>query len=68
MNDFIRKYESGFLLNELSPEEICLQMTLASQDFYKGKLSKMGQNGRDMVEKEFDWKHIAAQLVKIYAA
>ena len=68
MNDFIRKYESGFLLNVLSPEEISHQMTTASQDFYKGRLSKMGQNGRDMVEQEFDWKHIAAQLVEIYAA
>jgi len=68
MNDFIRKYESGFLLNELSPKEICLQMTIASQHFHEGTLNQKGQNGRVMVEQAFDWKHIAAQLIEIYAA
>jgi len=68
MNDFIRKYQSGFLLTENSPEEIGLRMTTASDYFYQRKLSKMGANGRRMVEQEFNWEHIASQLVQVYAA
>ncbi len=68
MNEFIRKHHSGFLLTENSPEEIGLRMTTASDYFYQGKLSKMGLNGRTMVEQEFDWEHIALQLIQVYAA
>ncbi len=68
MNDFIRKYQSGFLLSENTPEAIGLQMTIASDYFHQGKLTRMGSNGRTMVTREFDWQQIAAQLVKVYAA
>ncbi len=68
MNDFVRKYQSGFLLKENSPEEIGLRMTTACDYHQQQKLAKMGENGRKMVAQEFDWQHIASQLIQVYSA
>ncbi len=68
MNEYIKKYRSGFLLNENTPEAIGLQMRLAADYFHQGKLKQMGDNGRKMVTQHFNWQLIAAQLVQIYAA
>ena len=67
INDFVRKYQTGFLLKENSPKEIGFQMTLAYDYYQKQKLTKMGENGRRMVAQEFDWQHIASQLVQVYS-
>jgi len=42
-------------------------MEKASTYFYQNKLKSMGDRGREMVEREFDWKVIAEQLAEIYA-
>ena len=68
MNDFISKYQSGFLLKENSPEEIGLRMMIAYDYYQQGKLAIMGKNGRKMVAQEFDWQHIASKLIQVYAA
>jgi len=68
MNNFIRKYQSGFLLTENTPEEIAQRMAIASHFFQQRKLTKMGEKGRTMVVQEFDWRKIAARLVQVYAA
>ena len=43
-------------------------MWYVSQMHKQQKLTKMGENGRAMVAQEFEWHHIASQLVQVYAA
>jgi len=68
INNYVCQYQSGFLLKENSPEEIGLRMTTALDYHQQEKLIKMGENGRKMVEQEFDWQQIASKLVQVYSA
>ena len=68
INSFVEKHNSGFLLVENTPSEIANTMEMAAAYFSKNKLKEMGERGRKMVEKEFDWKKIAERLVEIYVA
>lgn len=68
INDFVKQYNCGFILEENTPEEIAEVMTTASQFFQENKLGEMGKDARRMVEEEFDWKKIANELIKVYAA
>jgi len=68
INDYVKKYNSGFVLEKNSPQEIAQVMQQASNCFFGKKLKAMGMQGRKMVEQEFDWRKIANQLVEVYAA
>lgn len=68
INNFVKNHNSGIVLLENHPKEIAAAMQLAEDYFFQNKLEAMGERGRKMVEEEFDWKNIAAQLVEIYAA
>ena len=66
INSFVETYESGFILANNTPEEIAALMAKAEILFQEKRLKPMGEQGRKMVEVEFDWKNIAKQLVEIY--
>lgn len=68
INDFVKKYQTGWTLQDNTPEEIAEVMRLAKQAFVDQQLEGMGERGKQMVKQEFDWKNIAQQLVAIYAA
>ncbi len=68
INSYVTKYNSGLILHKNSIEEIAEVMQKASQLFTQNELNEMGENGRKMVEQEFDWGKIASQLVEVYAA
>ena len=68
INTYVLEYNSGFILHENSIKEIAEVMDKVSRLFSKDELNEMGNNGRRMVEQEFDWEKIASQLVQVYAA
>ncbi len=68
INDYVKKYQSGFILFQNTPQEIGEVMATATQFFHDKKLMEMGESGRKMVEQEFNWKKIANELVQVYAA
>lgn len=68
INSYVQAYDAGLILKENSVEEIAEVMGKFSNDFNQSELNKMGENGRKMVEEEFDWGKIANQLIEIYAA
>lgn len=68
INQYVKQYNCGYILNKNSPKEIAEVMTTAAQAFDQKSLIQMGERGREMVVKEFDWKKIATQLVQVYAA
>ena len=68
INSYVKQYNCGFTLTDNSPAEIAETMHTAFQFFKENKLEKMGEEGRRMVEQEFDWEKIATQLIQVYAA
>lgn len=68
INSYVTDYNSGFILKENSVKEIAEVMQKIPKLYSQNDLNKMGENGRRMVEEEFDWRKIASQLVELYAA
>lgn len=68
INSFVEKHQSGWTLVQNTPEEIAAVMGLAQQAFAAQDLGGMGERGKQMVVREFDWKNIAEQLLAIYTA
>lgn len=68
VNSFIRQYAAGFPVREPGDAEaIAEAMEQAYDSFVRGELPACGSRARRMAEEAFNWKHIARQMVRVYA-
>ena len=66
MNSYLKKYQAGFPIAHLSTAHITEAMHKAAVVFKEPVWFKMKDNARSMIQQVFDWKDIAAQLVRTY--
>jgi glycosyltransferase involved in cell wall biosynthesis len=58
--------DGGLLVDPLNPQKIADIIINLIKD--EKMIKKMGENGRNYVEKKLNWSTIAKKLVKIYAS
>lgn len=56
----VKKSKSGILFNPGNCEDLANKICLA----FKSDMKKMGERGRKLVEKEYDWDKVSVQFVK----
>lgn len=68
INSYIRQYNAGIALPNNTPQCVASAMSICADFFQDNQLAFKGENAKRMVESAFDWKNIAQQLWKTYAA
>jgi glycosyltransferase involved in cell wall biosynthesis len=64
IRDVIVNGENGYFVEEKSPEDISRKIELLEND--KQLREKLGEKGRERVNKYFNWDSIAKKIIKIY--
>lgn len=64
--DYIDRFKCGLLIDPNTPKEIAKQMQAFEALYEAGKVEEMGQQGKRMIQKLFDWKVICHQLREEY--
>jgi len=68
INAYIQKYAAGIALSNNTPLAIAKAMSLVADFHQQDTLFIRGENAQKMVAASFDWKNIAQELVRAYAA
>jgi len=68
LSDYIRLYDCGVSIAENTPHEIARGLFTCEQAKRFDQLHRWGHNARTMIRHEFNWDHIAQQLIAVYAA
>tara|TARA_B100000029_G_C17551740_1_gene950333 strand:+ start:68 stop:928 length:861 start_codon:yes stop_codon:yes gene_type:complete len=64
LNDYVRDYEAGLVVEDDSPKLIAAQISELLDD--PNRMNQMGENGRNLCENKFAWDVIACQTEKFY--
>ncbi|PVX27790.1 MAG: glycogen synthase, partial [Candidatus Bathyarchaeum sp.] len=62
--EFLVDNENGFVIEPRDPAQLTQKMLALLQDPKRAKT--MGDRGRKLIEKKFDWRLITAQVIDMY--
>jgi len=66
--DYVLKSEAGFVVNGLSPKDICAMLLIILNEKINGKLDIKGKAARKMAANDFSWENTVELLnKKIYS-
>ena len=66
MGDYIKSFDAGLVLEENTPVNIAYRMMELQILFENGLLEEKGNNAKQMIATEFDWKNICKLLITTY--
>ena len=68
INSYIRAYHAGIALPNNTPMSIGSAMSICADLYRQNQLNILGENAKEMVATAFNWRNIAQELFKVYAA
>lgn len=66
MNRFLRRYEAGIPIKEVSAESAFAGLQQACKIFEQLEHERLRRNARWMIKKAFNWEDICGQLIRVY--
>jgi len=66
MGDYIQQHNAGIALKKNTPLAVANAMQTASIWKHNGKINRLKENAKSMVENQFNWKKIVQNLEQVY--
>ncbi len=67
MDTYVNKYEAGWVIDSLNPQQIAKLFLESEKEYEDNKLQIKGRNALKMARENFDWDKIATSLGYVYA-